>query len=64
MDVRNERLNILQLCINTLGFDHVLQFSSVKLSLVEFSSVRVACSLRLDCVHHVFELDWVVTLKL
>ena len=24
MDVRNERLNILQLCINTLGFDHVL----------------------------------------
>ena len=56
MDVRNERLNILQLCINTLGFDHVLH--------VKFSSVRVACSLRLDCVHYVFELDWVVTLKL
>ena len=58
MDVRNERLNILQLCINTLGFDHVLQFQ------LKFSSVRVAFSLRLDCVHYVFELDWVVTLKL
>ena len=36
MDVRNERLNILQLCINTLGFDHVLQLelSSVRLELL------------------------------
>ena len=58
MDVRNERLNILQLCINTLGFDHVLQFGLI---LVKFD---VQFSLRLDCVHHVFELDWVVTLKL
>ena len=59
MDVRNERLNILQLCINTLGFDHVLQFSSVLVQCSVQSAVR-----SLDCVHHVFELDWVVTLKL
>ena len=40
MDVRNERLNILQLCINTLGFDHVLQ--------VDFSCSYVQFSLQLD----------------
>ena len=38
MDVRNERLNILQLCINTLGFDHVLQ---LKFSLVRVGFVRL-----------------------
>ena len=58
MDMKNERLNILQLCINTLGFDHELQFGFSSFS-VDQSSVRP-----LDCVHYVFELDWEVTLKL
>ena len=40
MDVKNERLNILQLCVNTLGFDHVLQFG--------FSSFSANFSLQLD----------------
>ena len=40
MDVKNERLNILQLCINTLGFDHVLQ--------IDFSLMNVHFSLQLD----------------
>ena len=38
MDVRNERLNILQLCINTLGFDHVLQLGLVRLELLAVCS--------------------------